>query len=85
MDKPLTVFIICLQVCILLIFDDNGCVNSGFFSITEPSISVFETITNVSCNGYNDSSINLNISGESITTVNTAGTSQVLGGGINTF
>ena len=69
------------------VFDDNGCVNSGFFSITEPSaISVFETITNVSCNGYNDGSINLNISGGvNNYTVNTAGTSQVLGGGINTF
>ena len=69
------------------VFDDNGCVNSGFFSITEPSaISVFETITNISCNGYNDGSINLNISG-GVTdyTVNTAGTSQVLAAGLNTF
>ena len=50
------------------------------------AISVFETITNVSCNGYNDGSINLNISGGvNNYTVNTNGTSQVLGGGINTF
>tara|TARA_B100000683_G_scaffold121597_1_gene119467 strand:- start:1131 stop:6497 length:5367 start_codon:yes stop_codon:yes gene_type:complete len=69
------------------VFDDNGCVNSGFFSISEPSsITVSENITNVSCNGLNDGSINFNISG-GITdyTINTAGLSQTLTGGVSSF
>ncbi|MAR39143.1 MAG: hypothetical protein CMD22_00385 [Flavobacteriales bacterium] len=69
------------------VFDNNGCVNSGFFSITEPTaINVVSNQTNVSCNGLSDGNISLNISG-GITdyTISTAGISQTLTGGVSIF
>ena len=69
------------------VFDDNGCVNSGFFSISgfPSSITVSENITNVSCNGLNDGSINFNISGGITDYTINNGLSQTLTGGVSSF
>lgn len=69
------------------VIDQNGCVNTGFINITEPApILVTEAINNVSCDGGTDGSISLNISGGFTDyTINVAGFSQVLTGGITTY
>lgn len=44
--------------------DSKGCTASATYTVTEPSaIAVAETITNVTCNGGNDGSISISISG----------------------
>ena len=69
------------------VIDQNGCVNTGFFTITEPSsILVTETINNVSCDGGTDGSISLTINGGIPDyTINAAGYSQTLVGGVSSF
>ena len=69
------------------VIDGNGCVNSGFFNITEPNpIIVLENTNNINCNGGSDGSFTLNISG-GITdySVSTSSFTQNLTGGISTF
>jgi len=47
--------------------DTNGCSLTNFITITQPNeLLVTSTVGNVSCHGYNDGSINLNISGGTI-------------------
>jgi gliding motility-associated-like protein len=67
--------------------DSNGCISTGFFTITEPApILVTETINNVSCYGGTNGSISLSISGGFTNyTVSAAGFSQILTGGITTY
>lgn len=71
----------------LTTIDNNGCSLTNSYYINEPTLlSSITTSTNVSCNGLNDGSITINISG-GITdyTINSSSFSQVLTGGINTF
>ena len=69
------------------VIDANGCINSGFFNITEPNpMTVLTSQNNISCDGGSDGSITLNIFG-GITdyTITAAGLSQTLSGGISTY
>ena len=69
------------------IIDQNGCVTTSSFSISEPSqITVSTTQNNISCYGGSDGSFSLNISG-GITnyTVNTSGITQTLNTGVTTY
>ena len=49
------------------ITDTNGCSLTNFVTISQPNeLIVTSTVNNVSCHGYNDGSINLNISGGTV-------------------
>ena len=69
------------------ITNGNGCTITDSVIISEPPvISVITSQNNVSCDGGTDGSISLNISGGFTDyTVNAAGFSQVLTGGITTY
>jgi gliding motility-associated-like protein len=50
----------------VVVTDANGCSTSGTYTITQPTeIIVSSTVTNVSCNGGNNGSISLTVSGGS--------------------
>lgn len=44
--------------------DNNGCTANGSYTLTEPTpIVVTETITNVTCNGFTNGSVSVNVTG----------------------
>ena len=69
------------------VIDQNGCVSTSSFSISEPSeIIVSTSQNNISCYGGSDGSFSLNISGGIADyTISAAGTTQTLTGGLTTY
>ena len=69
------------------ITDGNGCTLTEFITITEPlAISTITSQNNISCFGYSDGSISLAINGGIPDyTINAAGYSQTLVGGVSSF
>ena len=71
----------------LTVIDSNGCSLTDFYNIIEPpQLSAISNTSNVSCFGFNDGSISISIlGGVADYTINAAGYSQVLTGGVSLF